>query len=113
MSDPKPATIDFTSAVDEETPRKQPDRKTEQRAIAAADKEGFSARIETMHLDGRSLRKRAVPKVQMNMKVTPELRIRFLRAARAATDDDAAVVNLGDFLETVFDHYERTGPKPR
>lgn len=108
MSDRQPAKIDFSSALDEVPSRHRPDKGTEHRAITEAGRQGFSGRLETMKLDGRSLRRRGTPKVQMNMKVTPEFRSRFLEAAREADDKKGAVVNLGDFLEIIFEHYERT-----
>lgn len=108
MSDRRPAKIDFSSALDETPSRHRPDKITEHRAITEAGKHGFSGRLDTMKVDGRSLKRRGSQKVQMNMKVTPELRSRFLDAARAADDRKGAVVNLGDFLEMIFEHYERT-----
>ena len=107
MSNATPAKLDFTTAI-EATPRKKPDQVTQSRAIMESAQSGFAGRADTVKIDRRTIRPRQEPKVQINMKVSAETRTRFIRAARDAADSDAAILNIGQFFETIFNHYEAT-----
>lgn len=106
MSDPKPAVLDFQELT-QQKPRTKPDRVTHSRAIADSQEAGFASRAETVKIDRRTTRPRqSVAKVQINVKVRPEIRSAFVDAARDAGDRDAGVLNLGSFFERVWAFYE-------
>jgi hypothetical protein len=112
MSDPKPATLDFSDVTNK--PRIRPDSSTQARALLDSRDAGFTERSETVKIDRRTTRPRqSVAKVQINLKVPREVRTSFVDAARDAGDRDAAVLNLGSFFERVWAFYLANHENPR
>lgn len=62
--------------------------------------EGFTSRQ-------RSPRRRAQPKVQVNIKMAPNLHARLIMAFNKAASENAAIRNLGDFAADLLDCWEK------
>lgn len=95
MNEPrKAAKIDFGSVVDVDTPRRPKiDKSVTSAAIADAAQAGFTGRSDKVHIDGRTLR-RSGRSAQLNIKLRPETKSRFLEQAQSFPNTEDFVCHL-------------------
>lgn len=94
MTEPKRGLkIDFNGAIDAVSARPKIERGITNAAIEDAKKEGFAGRADSMKIDRRTLRKSART-AQLNMKLRPEIRDEFHRAALGFETLEAFIEHL-------------------
>ncbi|MCE2576711.1 hypothetical protein [Komagataeibacter sp. FNDCR2] len=98
--EPRPsAKLDFSDFTDVPIKRPPVDKAITHQAINEAAKAGFTARTDTVKIDGRSLR-RTGRTAQMNMKVLPETKARFQKHLVKFGSSD-------EFLKFLLDLYDQ------
>lgn len=93
------AKLDFSEFTETPVKRTPVDKATTHQAINDAAKAGFTARSDTVKIDGRTLR-RTGRTAQMNMKVLPETKARFQKHLTKFGSSD-------EFLKFLLDLYDR------
>lgn len=91
--------LDFSDIPETRRPEDRHTEDFQSRQIGQA--EGFTSRQRTQ-------RRRAQPRVQVNIKMAPNVHSRLMNAFNKTAGENPAVRNLGDFAAHLLEHWEKT-----